>query len=86
MVNQLTDKELYCLAWHYNIFYEQAKHEQIANWGIPCNTCKYNTECFETGKAIHLDMEDKLPVQITRHKHEKDIFSFGTKEICDDAY
>lgn len=75
----LTDKELYCLAWHYNIFFEQAKNEQVANWALPCNTCKYLVECFGTGKAICFDMEDKLPVQITRHKHEKDIFSFGTQ-------
>lgn len=26
---QLTDKEFYCLSWHYNAFYEQAKHKKM---------------------------------------------------------
>lgn len=78
----LNKEELYCLAWHYNIFFEQAKLGQIADYSMPCNLCKYNNECYvETKKPIVYTMENKLPIKIFHAKHEKDIFSFGQERI-----
>ena len=75
---QLTDKEFYCLSWHYNAFYEQAKHKKIADYAQPCETCKYKKQCFfETKNPIVNEMEKKLPIQIIKHIHQKDIFSLG---------
>ena len=78
----LTEKELYCLAWHYNAFYEQFKQKLLANWAYPCGVCKYVNECYTNGnEPIVYEMEKKLPVQITHHKHFKDIFSYGEGSI-----
>ena len=41
----LSEEELYCLAQHYNSFLEQAKREEKANWGEPCEISKY-IGCF----------------------------------------
>lgn len=76
--NGLNEQELYCLSWHYNIFYEQSKQKRIADYTLPCTTCKYNEHCYiKTKKPVVYKMEQKLPVQITKYKHKKDIFSYG---------
>ena len=78
----LNDIELYCLAWHYNIFFEQSKLKQIADYALPCSSCKHNKNCYaETKQPVVYVMEQKLPVQIFHAKHKKDIFSFGQKQI-----
>lgn len=42
---QLSKRDMYCVAWHLRSFIEDAKQEVIANFAKPCETCKYNTEC-----------------------------------------
>lgn len=62
----LSEEELYCLAQHYNSFLEQAKRKEKANWGEPCEICKYGIECYcERKHPIYLDMEKKLPIKIS---------------------
>jgi hypothetical protein len=42
---QMDEKSLFCLGWHFNEMYEQAKYEEMADFGAPCETCKYISEC-----------------------------------------
>lgn len=66
----LNKEELYCLAQHYNSFLEQAKREEKANWGEPCEKC-YGIECYcERKHPIYLDMEKKLPIKISHFSNE----------------
>ena len=67
----LSEEDLYCLAQHYNSFLEQAKRKEKANWGEPCEICKYGIERYcERKHPIYLDMEKKLPIKIHHFSNE----------------
>lgn len=42
---QIQSKDLYCMAWHLQSFLEDAKNDAIADFGKPCETCKYARRC-----------------------------------------
>lgn len=51
---ELTEKEernLFCAAWHLTNLWEDAKDKKVANFATPCETCKYQEECWENDKC-----------------------------------
>ncbi len=66
----LTNKELYCLAWHFKHFWPVYTSEGQEKIQEPCLECKYFKECTAEGGAIthHLEMihtlEDLLDIKV----------------------
>ncbi|MFL0165618.1 hypothetical protein [Candidatus Clostridium helianthi] len=46
-LNEVEQKNLFCAAWHLTNLIEDAKEKLTANLATPCNTCKYQKECYE---------------------------------------
>ncbi len=46
-LNEKEQKDLFCAAWHLTNFIEDLKEEKVSNFSTPCETCKYQKECFE---------------------------------------
>lgn len=43
---RMTEKELFCLGWHFVSFYAYSVEEKVPNFGMPCSNCKFYTECW----------------------------------------
>lgn len=73
--NGLTEKELYCLAWHFKHFwpaYTSAGKEKMLE---PCLECKHFKECTaEGGISHHLDMIHTLENLLEIKVLDKDTF------------
>lgn len=41
----LSEKDLYCIARHIQGFVEDCKNAAVADFGRPCEECKYNDCC-----------------------------------------
>jgi len=45
-------KDLFCAAWHLTNFIEDMKEKKVASFATPCETCKYQKQCW---KNDHFD-------------------------------
>lgn len=62
-LNEKEQRNLFCAAWHLTNFIEDAKEELTADFGTPCETCRYQQECHkEDGFDMyaHFDILTKL--------------------------
>lgn len=46
-LNEVEQQNLFCAAWHLTNLIEDMKEEILGDFGTPCETCKYQNECYE---------------------------------------
>lgn len=91
-LNEKEQKELFCAAWHLTNFIEDYKEGKLANFATPCETCKYQKECFKDENYIYPDafspfetLTKLTGVKISAAKGaRKSSFSFFDEELIED--
>ena len=81
----MDDKLIYCLAWLHNGMCKQLpvrpgevlRYEDLT---MPCNTCKYESECYPEGKGV-VGKLDQRPIKAYSVDMVKYLYDIGITEF-----
>lgn len=74
----MTDKELYCLARHYAVFYDYCKYNMVADFGVPCAACRYWDDCHADYRSMEQAIFDETGIKVLHFlRKESPYFTIG---------